>query len=77
MLSRQQRDDRELTSVLGVVSAIYTTTPDSDRGLRDPVVAFGAQHLEHIKDLSELKDAVTQTPNYMIEALPQYFRRFR
>lgn len=65
----------ELASVLKVVPAIYTTTPDSDRGLREFVVGLGAEHLERMKDLPELKDAVTQAPNYMIEILPKYFRR--
>ncbi|KAF6231900.1 hypothetical protein HO173_009737 [Letharia columbiana] len=43
----------EFTAVLGVASTTYATTPDSDRGLRDVVVAFGAKHMEDIKDLLE------------------------
>ena len=50
----------EFTSVVEVVSTVYSTTPSSDRGLRDAVVAFGANNLERIKNLSDLKSAVTQ-----------------
>lgn len=63
----------ELTTVVEVIPTVYATTPDSDRGLRDFVVAFGVQHLERINNLPELKNAMTQAPNYMIEVLPQYF----
>ena len=65
----------ELTSVLEVVPAIYTTTLDSDRGLRDGVVAFGAKHLRRIQDLPDFKSAVTQVPTYMIEVLPTFLNR--
>ena len=65
----------ELTTILQVVPAIYKTTPDSDRGLRDLVVTFGAQHLKRMKDLPELEDVVTQVPKFMVEVLPRYFSR--
>ena len=64
---------RAFTSVLEVVPAIYATTLDSDRGLRDLVVAFGALNLQRIQDMPELMDAGTQAPEYMIEVLPRFF----
>lgn len=62
----------ELTTILQVVPAIYGTTPDSDRGLRDFVVVFGAQHLKRLKDLPEFEDVVIQAPKFMVEVLPSY-----
>ena len=57
----------EYTAVLGVISTIYSTTPESDRGLRDIVVAFGAEHLEKMGDLLELETVTAQVPRYTIE----------
>lgn len=65
----------EVTVVLTVIPAIYMTTPDSDRRLRDFTVEFGAQHLEQMKDLPELEDVITQAPKFMVEVLQLYFRR--
>ena len=76
MMAKKGHND-ELKFLLEVVPTIYTTTPDSDRGLRDLVADFGAQHMERMKDLPELEDAVTQTPKFMIEVLPRYFRRLQ
>lgn len=67
----------ELITTLQVVPAIYMTTPDGDRGLRDLVAEFGAQHLERMKDLPELEDVVTRIPKFMIEVLPRYLRRLQ
>lgn len=67
----------ELTSLLEVIPAIYTTTPENDRGLRDLVAGFGAQHIERMKDLPELEDVVVQAPKFLFEVLPQYFRRLQ
>ena len=64
----------ELESVIEVVPIVYTTTPSSDRGLRDAVVAFGAKNLERIKDLSGFESAVTQAPTYIVEVLPVFLR---
>ncbi|CAD6573004.1 MAG: hypothetical protein ASARMPRED_005824 [Alectoria sarmentosa] len=66
--AKQEQSD-EPTSVLEVVPAIYTTTPDSDRGLRDAVVAWDAKRLGWIHDLPDFKSAVTQVPTYMAWAL--------
>lgn len=65
----------ELESVIEVMPTVYRTTPSSDRGLRDAVVAFGANNLERIKDLSGFKSAVTQAPDYIVEVLPMFLRR--
>ena len=67
-----QSDERK--TLLQVVPAIYATTPDNDRGLRDFVVAFGAQHLKRLKDLPEFEDVVIQAPKFMVEVLPPYFK---
>ncbi|CAD6594566.1 MAG: hypothetical protein ASARMPREDX12_009615 [Alectoria sarmentosa] len=72
--AKQEQSD-EPTSVLEVVPAIYTTTPDSDRGLRDAVVAWGAKRLGWIHDLADFKSAVTQVPTYMLEVLPTFLKR--
>lgn len=61
----------ELMSVLEVVPAIYKTTPYSNRGLRDVVVAFGVKHLESMMDLSEF----TQTSDYMVDVWLQHFEK--
>lgn len=65
----------ELTTVLEVIPAIYATTPDNDRRLRDAVVSFGAINLERIKDLPEFTSVATQVPTYMIEVLPGFLKR--
>ena len=64
-----------LTSEVEVIPTIYSTTPSSDRGLRDAVVAFGANNLERIKDLSSFESAVTQAPAYIVEVLPIFLQR--
>lgn len=67
----------ELTSVVEVIPTVYATTPESDRGLRDAVVAFGANNLAQMKDLPDFKSAVTQAPTYMIEVLPGFLDRLK
>ena len=69
MNTNLELNDR-LAFVLKCVPTIYTTTPDSDRGLRDLVVALGAEHLDQMKHLPSFKDVVTQLPIYIIEVLP-------
>ena len=64
-----------LTSVVGVIPTVYGTTPSSDRGLRDAVVAFGAKNLERIKDMSNFESAVTQAPAFVVEVLPVFLQR--
>ena len=66
----------ELPYVFEVIPTVYATTPDSDRGLRDAIVAFGARNLERVKDLPEFKSAATRVPIYLIEVLPKFFERF-
>ena len=58
-----------------VIPTVYATTPDSDRGLRDIVVAFGVLNLERMKDLPEFKSAAIRVPIYLIEVLPRFFTR--
>ena len=71
-LITKARQTEALAAVLEVVPAIYTTTPESDRRLRDLVVLFGALYLMPIKDLPELKTAITHSPDYMIEVLQKF-----
>lgn len=66
----------ELPNILEVIPTVYATTPDSDRGLRDAIVAFGARDLDRIRDLPEFKSAATRVPIYLIEVLPKFFERF-
>ena len=63
----------ELGLVIEVMPTVYRTTPSSDRRLRDVVVAFGAQNLERIKDLSGFERAVDQVPTYIVEVLRLFF----
>ena len=65
----------ELESVIEAMPIVYTTTPSSDRGLRDAVVAFGAKNLERIKDLSGFESVVAQVPSYIVEVLRVFFLR--
>ena len=74
MMSKKGQSD-ELTSVIEVINTVYTTTPESDRGLRDAIVTFGVNHLERMKELPEFKSAVILTPIYMIEVLPGFCNR--
>ena len=67
--------DRE--GALELIPIIYTTTPDSDRGLRDLVVEMGRLNLNQIIDLPEFKNAVVQSPIYITEVLPLYFHKVR
>lgn len=76
MVDKEGQGD-DVTAVLKVIPAIYTTTPDSDRGLRDFAVEFCAQHLERMKDLPELEDVVFQAPKFMVEVLPLFFSKFQ
>ncbi len=57
----------ECTAVLEVISTIYSTTLQSDRGLRDIVVAFGAEHVEKMGELLEMEEVTAQVPRYTIE----------
>ena len=69
----KQGHNDELKHVTEVIPTVYATTPDSDRGLRDVVVAFGVKNLERMKDLAEFKNAAIQVPLYLIEVLPGFF----
>ena len=57
----------ECTAVLEVIPTIYSSTPESDRSLRDIVVAFGAEHVETMGDLLEMEKVTAQVPRYTIE----------
>lgn len=46
----------KITALVEVIPAIYTTTPDSDRTLRDYAVAFGLEHWDHFLALADLGD---------------------
>ena len=72
--AKKGRSD-EFPYLLDVIATVYATTPDSDRGLRDVVVAFGALNLERMRDLPEFKSAVTRVPIYLMEVLPRFFNR--
>ena len=63
----------ELTYVIKVIPTVYETTPDSDRGLRDLVVAFGVSNLERMQGLPEFKSTAILVPIYMTEVLPGFF----
>lgn len=65
----------ELAYVVEVIPIVYATTPDSDRGLRDALVAFGVLHLEQIQYLPGFKSAATEVPIYLIEVLPKFLER--
>lgn len=71
-LMTKARQTEALATVLEVVPAIYATTPESDRRLRDLVVLFGALYLMRIKDLPELGTAITHSPDYIIEVLQKF-----
>ena len=62
----------ELTDLIEVIPTVYETTPDSDRGLRDAVVAYGAKNLKQMKDLPEFRIAATRVPVYLIEVSPGF-----
>lgn len=62
----------ELTDLIQVIPTVYETTPDSDRGLRDVVVAFGVKNLKQMQDMLEFKIAATRVPVYLIEVLPGF-----
>ena len=64
----------ELELLIEVIPTVYETTPSSDRGLRDVVVAFGAEKLERMKDVSGFESAVTQAPAYIVEVLPIFLQ---
>ena len=63
----------KLTALLEVIPTVYETTPDSDRSLRDVVVALGVRHLEHMTLLPEFEIAALRVPVYLIEVLPRFF----
>ena len=65
----------ELKFVIKVIPTVYSTTLESDRGLRDVVVAFGADNLERMKDMPDFKSAATEVPLYMVEVLPKFLKR--
>ena len=65
----------EFPYLVEVIATVYATTPDSDRGLRDVIVAFGAENLERMRDLPEFKSAVIRVPIYLTEVLPKFFNR--
>ena len=74
LVSKKGHSD-ELQTVLETIPLIYSTTLDSDRGLRDIVVIYGATNLEQIKDFPEFKSAATQAPIYVVEVLPKFLKR--
>ena len=61
-----------LTDLIEVIPTVYETTPDSDRGLRDAVVAYGAKNLKQMKDLPEFRIAAILEPVYLIGVLPGF-----
>ena len=69
--------ENEQEKLLATIPLIYSTTPDSDRGLRDVVVDYGATNLEDIMDLPGLKSAANQAPIYMIEVLPKFLTKIK
>lgn len=75
VMSSKEGQSDELTTVIEVIHTVYATTPESDRGLRDAVVAFCVKNLELMKELPEFKSTVTLTPVCLVEILPGFLRR--
>lgn len=74
MEAKKGQDD-ELECLIEVIPTIYSTTLESDRGLRDLVVTWGASSLDQMKDMPEFRSAATEVPLYTIEVLPEFLKR--
>lgn len=48
----------EIQAVLNVIPAIYGTTPESDRGLRDPILSYAMNHWQAILDTPDVHEVV-------------------
>lgn len=54
----EEQKTAELSTVLTSIPDIYNTTPESDRGLRDSIVAYGVEHWQAILKVPDLHDVV-------------------
>ena len=61
--------DSTLTGVLEVIQVIYNTTPENDRGLRDIVVGYMAQHLTAFLALQHFKTFVAANAEFIIDVI--------
>ena len=57
----------ELKQLIEVIPTVYATTPESDRGLRNVIVATGVLNMERLTTLPEFKSVETRVPDYLIE----------
>ena len=74
--SKELMWDHDRTEFLRSVPKVYDLTPDSNRGLRDVVVAYVRQHAEELregKELASLFDSVAHSvPGFAADLLIQY-----
>lgn len=65
----------EPSTVLGVMPLVYTGTPESDRGLRDAVAAFGAEHWGWFKLQPEVRDGAP--PQFLFDVACELGRQVK
>ncbi|KAF9884934.1 hypothetical protein FE257_000925 [Aspergillus nanangensis] len=58
-----------------VIDNVYSTTPSSDRGLRDPLVSVFVDHLDILLKREEIKQALKDTPEFTVDVLQLRHKR--
>ena len=54
-----------------IIKHVYTSTPDSDKGLRDHVLAYTKTRLKSLLALGEFKKVLAEVPEFSFQLLVQ------
>ena len=52
-----------------VISRIYDSTPESDKGLRHHILGFAKRHLKHLLALEDFKTVLAEIPEFSYQLL--------
>lgn len=60
--SRSEEWEPEIEDIIKIISEVFESTPESDRGLRDPLIDFVAQSWPSLSFTPELKLKMIEVP---------------
>lgn len=68
-LNKYKGTASESTTLLGAISWAYSTTPDTDRTLRDIVFDLARHHWKSLIGRSDIKSFMTRHPSFVIDVV--------
>lgn len=61
--------ESKINRVANVISLVYSSTPESDRGLRDSILDFVQQYWKELSAVPDFNATIAQTPQFAVEII--------